>query len=73
MREGARRVVFATLLLVAVIGAVGLMASSLVVDPSGRTWLQVVSAGAAIGCGITCTILAWRWWSGALTGDRRGS
>lgn len=71
MAERTRRVIFAALLLVAVAGAVGLMASALVVDPQWRTWLLVASTGAAVGCGTVCAVLAWRWWSWAWTGSRR--
>jgi hypothetical protein len=71
MSERARRVVFATLLVLAVAGAAGLMASGLLGDPFWRMRLQIVTVGVALVCGTVCGILAWRWWSDQLVEDRR--
>ena len=73
MGERARCVVFAVLLVVAVVGAAGLMTSGLLGDPGWRTGLQIAGTGAAVGCGTACTVLAWRWWSGQWTEDRSRS
>ncbi len=70
MNERTRRVIFLTLLVLAVAGAAVLMASGLFTDPMWRLSLQVVAVGAALGCGSACGILAWRWWSGHFTDDR---
>jgi hypothetical protein len=68
--EPTRRVVFVTLLVLAVAGAAGLMASGLLGDPLWRMRLQVVAVGVALGCGTACGILAWRWWSSQFLDDQ---
>lgn len=71
MTERTRRVVFAALLTLAVVGATALMVSGLLGDPVWRMWLQVAGTGTAVGLGAICTVLAWRWWSGQWTEERR--
>jgi len=71
MRERTRRAIFVALLAVAVAGAFGLMTSGLVEDPQWRTPLQVLGTVAALGCGLACAVLAWRWWSGQWRHDGR--
>jgi hypothetical protein len=70
MRERTRRVVFATLLALAVLGAVLLMGGSLLGDPLWRMRLQVVALCVALVCGTACGVLAWRWWGDQLVDER---
>ena len=67
MQELMRRVVFATVLVVAVGGAVTLMSSAMMSDPQWRAGLQIVGGIVAVLCGATSAILAWHWWSDELT------
>lgn len=62
VKEGLRRGIVGALLVLAVAGAAGLMASSLLAGPDRLMPLVVVSLAAAVGCGTACTVLAWRWW-----------
>ena len=70
MKERTRRVVFATLLALAVLGAVLLMGGSLLGDQLWRMRLQVVALCVALGCGTACGVLAWLWWSDQLVDER---
>lgn len=71
MSERARCVIFMALMVLAVVGAIALMASGLLTDPMWRMRLQVVATSATLGCGAACAILAWRWWSDRFLEDRR--
>ena len=64
MSESARRLVFTVLLVVAAVGAGGLMLSPLVDDEIWRAGLQVVGGLAALVIGAVCAVLSWRWWGG---------
>jgi hypothetical protein len=70
MNERTRRVVFATLLVLSVLGAVLLMSGSLLGDPVWRMRLQVVALCVALGGGTICGVLAWRWWGDQLLDER---
>ena len=70
MNERTRRVVFATLLALSVLGAVLLMGGSLLGDQLWRMRLQVVALCVALGCGTACGVLAWLWWSDQLVDER---
>ena len=60
----ARRGVVGALLVLAVLGAAGLMASSLVDGPGLRVALQVSGSITAVVFGSVASVLAWRWWGG---------
>jgi hypothetical protein len=65
MGERTRRGVFATLLTLALLSAVGLMASALVRDSFWRAAVQISGAFGAIVLGAACAICTWRWWVAA--------
>ena len=67
MKEWQRRVTCATVLVVAVAGAMTLMSSAMLADPRWRAGLQIVGGAVAILAGILSAVLAWRWWSAELT------
>ena len=71
MSERTRFAIFVALMVLAVVGAIALMASGMLPDPMWRMRLMVVATGAALGCGTACAILAWRWWSDQFLEDRR--
>jgi len=62
--EQARRGVVGALLVLAVLGAAGLMASALVDGPGLRFALQVSGSITAVVFGSVASVLAWRWWGG---------
>jgi hypothetical protein len=64
MSESARRLVFSMLLVVAAVGAGGLMLSPLVDDEASRGWVQICGGLAAVVIGTACAVLSWRWWGG---------
>ena len=67
MQEIMRRVTFATVLAVAVGGAMTLMSSAMLSDPQWRAGLQIIGGIVAVLAGIASAVLAWRWWSHDLT------
>jgi hypothetical protein len=62
--EQARRGVVGALLVLAVLGAAGLMASALVDGPGLWVALQVSGSITAVVFGSVASVLAWRWWGG---------
>ena len=71
MKEWQRRITCATVLVVAMAGAMTLMSSAMASDPHWRAGLQIGGGVVAVLAGITSAVLAWRWWSTELTARHR--